>query len=327
MSSTKKPKGFYGYFISLFLMVYIKKGLKRTLCSIRAHKLMFILLIILQVIFLVAFFSISINYNIKILNDNLQILNHTNEITAPLQNLNYNLNSAEDARPLMKQMLSVYKNYRSMIKNVIYYLLWLTGLFMIINGTLWVLTHQLLRDGQTKDSQIKDNQTKKGKEGELGKLGLDRELIQKGLKFVILTLILFGPIMIFIYYILSSLLKLEILISSFTNMIKIMSYLFLILYYFFLVGSAFVNVKSWKKFLKIFYIIAIKKIHWILPVLLTNLALISLSLYLVYVFIDPKTFIPMIFFSIIFILILVLTRIFWVACLQELANEKNNPRH
>ena len=256
--------------------MYLKRGLQQTFQAIRKHKVIFVLLIVLQLLFLIILSYLIIDYQVKILED-------AQEITQAVQNANYNPDSIQAGEPFLKDIFVVYNNYDSMMDNIGQFILWLFFLFILFNGLIWVGAHYLFK--KTK-------------------------VIKEALKFLVSTVVLLGPLLIIFYIILKK--YINVLSSSWWILLT----LFIIAYYLLLVSFAFLNLKSWKQFVKKIFVVGIKKIHLILLVLITNLVLISLSIALIYVTFN-QIYISMITI-LLFVITLILTRIFWIACLKNI---------
>ncbi len=259
--------------------MYLKRGLKKTFSLVKRHKLIFILLIILQLLALIAFSYTFIIYQVK-------ILENTQGITEAMQNANFNPDSIQAGEPFIKDIYSVYQNYNSLLEQMYLLLLWLFLLFIIFNGLLWIGSHYMFKEISRKIF-----------------------LISTASKFLASSTILLIPLMLFFYFIFKNNIT---LLSSYGWVLLILTG---VVYYLLLVSLAFINIKSWKIFLKQILTKSIKKIHLTLIVLIINLIIISGSIFLIYLSSDQ------IILSIITIIllgiILVLTRLFWLACLQE----------
>tara|TARA_Y100000310_G_C20642624_1_gene794816 strand:- start:327 stop:1106 length:780 start_codon:yes stop_codon:yes gene_type:complete len=258
--------------------MYLKRGFHNTIQAIKRHKTVFISLIVLQLIILILFSYLIVTYQVK-------ILENSQEITQALQEANYNPDSIQAGEPFLKDIALVYNNYNSMMDDIGQLILWLLGIFILFNGLIWILTHYILK---------KTN------------------LIQTAIKFIASTIVLLGPITIVFYIILTK------YVTTLALTWKILLIVFAIVYYFLLVSFAFLNIKSWKKFVKRIFILSIKKIHWTLLVLIINLILIAISIASIYYTINI-IYLNMIF-MLLFATILIITKIFWISCL----NEKNN---
>lgn len=269
-------------------MNYIKESLKKTWLSIKEHKYLFFLIVFLQIVLLMAIAGFTYNYQLK-------ILENARGVIEPLEQANYNATSIEAGMPFSTDMLKVYKNYQEMKKNIFTLISWLGGLFLIVNGALWLLSHKIL-----------------------GTIKSWKEAGSAYLKFLTASLIGLAPFFICSYFILSNLMKLEIPLSTLSWIFQVVIYSVMIIYFFLITSFAIMEIKSWKGWLKVWFRLAFKRIHFTLIVLLINLLLIFASLYLIYFFMNENTFGLMMFCSLLLILILAFSRIFWIAGLREI---------
>jgi hypothetical protein len=267
-------------------MNYLKRGLKNTYRAIKKHKLIFLLLIFLQIVFIVILSTVSYKYQIKVLED-------ARGIMEPIEQGNYNASSIEQGQPFSPNTLEIYKSYQSLAKNILYLSIWFLCLFVIFNGALWILSHHILEE------KIKN-------------------FLNAYLKIIVSFIVFIIPFFIAAYFFLKSLLKMDLPLEAISKYIQGTSYLLILFYFFLIVAFAFIFTKSWKEFLKSWFKVAIKNIHYSLLVLLINLVLIFVSLFLVSLYLNDETFFLMMLFSIILLVLLVVTRIFWIACLKEI---------
>jgi len=284
----KETENSLNVWIISLLMNYLKEGLKKTWLSIKEHKYLFFLIVFLQIVLLIALAGFSYDYQLK-------ILENARGVIEPLEQANYNATSIEAGMPFSTNMLKVYKNYQEMKKNIFSLISWLGGLFLIVNGALWLLSHRLL-----------------------GTIKTWKEAGSAYLKFLAASLVGLAPFFICSYFILSNLMRLEIPLSTLSWIFQVVIYSIMIIYFFLMASFAFIETKSWKEWLKVWFKVAFKNLHLTLIMLLINLVLILLSLYLIYFFMSENTFGLMMLFSLLLILVLVMSRIFWIAGLREI---------
>lgn len=271
-------------------MQYLYKGFQNVGKSIREHKFLFILLIFLQIGFIVALAYTTITYQVK-------ILNTAQEIILPLQNANYDAQSIEQGKEFISQIAGIYQAYQALIQQIVLLALWWLGLFLFVNGALWVISHQMLEQASWKNS---------GKQW---------------MKYVATAFILLGPFLLVIYFILKMLISAQIDPDKFGQMLIYVLYSFGAVYYLMINAFASLNAPTWKDFVKHFLTTTIKKIHYTLLVLIINLALLAGATYCIYYFMElNQNFALMMIFSIILIFLIVLTRLYWITCLQEITN-------
>ncbi|MDO8656316.1 MAG: hypothetical protein Q7K45_03680 [Nanoarchaeota archaeon] len=273
-------------------MKYLYRGLQNIGKSIREHKLLFILLILLQIGFLVALAYITITYQVK-------ILNTAQEIILPLQNANYDPESIEQGKEFISEIAGIYQAYQALIQQIVRLALWWLGLFIVVNGVLWILSHQIMEKKSWKN---------------LGK---------QWIKYAVATIVLLGPFLLVIYFLLKLIVRAQIDPDKFGQMLTYLMYSFGLMYYLMINAFASIQISSWKECVKHFFTTAIKKIHYTLPVLTINLALLSSTGYLIYYFMElNQNFALMMISSGIFIVLIVLTRLYWISCLRELTSTK-----
>jgi len=278
-------------------MDFLKQGLKKVIEAIKANKLLFITLFILQTIFLITISYASLHYQMEILED-------ARGIIEPLQNANYDPDSIQDGNPFLQDPLTVYKSYKSLINNILFMDLWLLFIFIIINGLIWTLCHQLLEGKSKLFSNLKN-------------LGFIWS------RFIIFSLILLSPLLILFYFILTRTLTFGISPQFFATLSIIILCSYFVIYYFLLVSFAFIDEKRIKKLLHNIFTVAFKKIHFTLIVLVINLILIFINGYLIYLTFNKLQFFPLtLLLTIILITTLVLTKIFWIVCLKEIIRDK-----
>ncbi len=273
-------------------MKYLYRGLQDVAKSIREHKILFIVLILLQIGFIAALAYITINYQVK-------ILNTVQEIIQPLQNANYDPESIQQGQEFISQIAGIYQAYRTLIQQVLYLAAWWLGLFLVVNGALWVLSHQILERISWKN---------------IGK---------QWMKYAAATAVLLGPFLLAIYLILKGVMKAQVDPDKFGELLKYLFYSVAGIYYLIINAFASLNAVSWKEFVGYFFTTAIKKIHRTMPVLIINLSLLSGAAYLIYYFMEINpNFAWMMAASVLLMKLIILTRLYWIACLRELTSHK-----
>jgi hypothetical protein len=268
--------------------MYLKRGAKRTFQVIRKNKLLFISLIILQIIFIAMMAYTGYSYQIK-------ILENAKGVMEPLEDANYDPENIKAGGEFTGDGLAIYKSYKNMRNNVLNMIAWMLGIFVIINGLLWTITHRMF-----------------------GKINF-KDFGNQLLKFIVTSIVFLVPYIIISYSILKGLLKADMAIEAVSSAVRIATYVFMLFYYLMIVALAFIDIKSWKEFVKTWIKVGLKKAHWSLIVLLINLLLFLASIYLLSINVDETTFGLMLLFSFILVVVVVLTRIFWIASLKELS--------
>ena len=279
-------------------MNYLQQSLKRTFSGLRQHKFLFMITIISQMVFITALVYIGLTYQLKIVENSQYILQ-------AMDSAQYNAESLQQGQPFVADYLQLYQHYQTLITVVIQAAIWLSGLFLTGMGVLWLFSHQIISPAI---SSWKRKLTLAGKEI---------------IKIISAIIIFLAPIVLIGYWWLRSMVEPdpELILSR----LKIMGYLLLVTYYLLLVALAFVS-SGWKIWIKQFVKAVIKNIHKTLLVLLINATLMMGSLFLVYYSLEIiESFPLLVVASILSLILMVLTRVWWIACLQEITNEKSAP--
>ena len=291
-------------------MQYLKRGLLNTFSGIKKHKVLFALLLIVQIVILVLSAYVIVSYQIKIFAD-------TQLIIESFGQANYDAESIQMGQPFLEDTTLLYKSYLSIQKNVTHLILILLLIYVFVNGFLWVMTQKILERKKYKEKK-ESKQTWKQEV---------KQILFQWCKYSTSTAIFILPFTFLCYYFLKTALSSFMDMDSLTQLGQFLPYLFLVIYYFMLVAFAFINIKSWKKFTQQFFVCSIKKLHWNLPVLLINFLLLAGSSYLVYYSLEQIQKLSLIMAStILFVLFVVLTRMFWAACLHEITTEDKNEK-
>lgn len=274
-------------------MQSLKEAIKRTCHHIHQHKLLFGMLVLLQLMVIIGIFFLAVTYPVKILED-------VNGIMQPLQTANYNATNIQEGGAFSTDMLKVYQNYNALIKHVTEVILWLLGILVILEGALWIGTHKLITLDKT-EPIIKHL----------------REAGTLWLKYIAISLLFLGiPALIgyFSLNLISSEPNEEILLSIAKYTLAILGVLVYLLW----CGLAIIN-SPWKHLAKNWWTVSLKKIHWTLLALVISIIIMGSLFSLIYLTMnyEPLQWV-MILLSILCIPIITLLRIFWVAHAQEL---------
>ena len=271
-------------------MNYLRSGLKLTSKLIKKHWKLFLILLLLQAICLVSGVFIGTFYQVK-------IMENARGIIEPLQNANYDSESIKQGEPFTQEISSIYENYQSMTKNIFALLGWLLLLFVVLNGRVWLLTQQLFKKVKLKEE------------------------IQMLARFIVSLIVIMGVFFSISYGLLICLLRLEVSLNVFSIAIIGLLLVYALFYYLLITACALIHY-SWKEFIQKFFVCAIKKIHKSALVLLINSCLLFLSLLIIFASINyEKSLWFLLLAGLLLVVVMVITRIFWVACLQELAKD------
>ncbi len=277
---------------------HIVESAQRTSHSISQHKWLFGVLVLFQLVLIVSLFLLTITYPVKILED-------VNGIMQPLQTANYNATNIQEGGMFSTDMLKVYQNYNALIKHVTEVVLWLLGIFVILEGGLWVGTHKLIT-------------AEKKEPHHLSPLILHlKEAGALWLKYIVVSLVFLGiPALMgsFSLNLISSEPNEEMLLSIAKYTLVILGTLVYLLW----CGLAIIN-SSWKHLAKNWWTVSLKKSHWTLLALVVCIVIMGSLFSLIYLTMnyEPLQWL-MILLSLLCIPILTLLRIFWVAHAQEL---------
>lgn len=280
-------------------MGYLKRGLLNTVSSVKKHKLLFALLVILQIIFVVSSLALGSQYLLKIL-ENVQ------GIIVPLENANYDSQNIEQGNPLTPDYASIYKSYRSMLKNVFSFIVWMAMFFLLFNGSMWLLSHWMLHEQQQWRIKVKEG-------------------IQFLLKAWASAFLLLGPFVIISYYLLIYFIRVSSSFSNLVVMLKSLLVVLFVLYYFLLAALAVAVYQPWKKFTLTWIEVSIKRFQKTVVAFFLITAVLLLGFSALYVAIEyGKSVTMLLFLGLIYMMIVSLTRIFWIATVQEIKSEKKD---
>ena len=203
-------------------MDYVRRGLHNTFNSIKKHKLLFTLIVILQILFVASSLALGTQYLIKILED-------TQGIIGPLEKANYDSQKIKQGEPFTPDYASIYNSYQSMLKKVFSFFAEMAALFLLLNGSIWLLSHWMFQEKKQWKIKIKEG-------------------VHFLLKIWVSTFLLLGTFAISSYYILLHFIRIS---QSFSNIAIVLKSLLIVLfgvYYFFLAALAIAPPSAWKKF-------------------------------------------------------------------------------
>ena len=275
------------------LMEYLKKGFRNTINSVRKHKLMFVLIIVFQIAFLVSSLALGSQYLVK-------IVENTQGIIMPLENANYDSQKIEQGEVFTPDYAAIYSNYNSMMQNVILFALWMSLLFLLFNGSIWVFSHWLLQEQQLWRTKVKE-----------GVLFL--------LKAWASAFLLLGPFTIISYYVLLHFIRISQSFSNVTIVLKSLLIVLVAVYFFLLVALAVASRKSWKNFALTWIRISITKFQKTIVAFFLIALTWLLGFSALYIAIEySESVILLLFLGLLCIVMVSMTRIFWIAVIQEI---------
>lgn len=264
-------------------------SLKKTLSVIVKNKLKILLIFLIQ---LMLFITLSL----IVYHTMVPAMQHAKNAVDYYDTIN-NLNLTESSGMfsyLGEDPLVVYKNYRSMM-----YYIKFAGIFsvlamLILNGLLWAITDYLVVRKTLKQSFVYFR------------------------NFGILTVL---SILIFYVFIINTIKSsLSELQNSFLPIIGILV-VYLILTYFILICFSLIDKRSLKEIPKLTFLTGIKKFPKIIRVYLTNLLIILLCSFLVYLTIEANMLL-LVIAVILFVFSFVFARLFLIVAVNSLLKEK-----
>lgn len=274
-------------------MKYLARALQQMYNAVTKHWLILLVLIVLQLSLFVSLGYIGLTYQMNIF-ENIQ------GVLDPIQSANYNATSLQEGGLFTTEYARVYESYNLLVQNVIQFVGWLAGLFLIGNGVLWVMTSFLSHP---------ENNWKK--------------IIGSWLRYMLLSILFLGIPLLISVYALWQMMKAGTGVESITSMVQWFGYGLLCFYGLLQIAAAFISAATWKEWWnKITG--AFKKVHWVLLTLLINIAVIAMSVSLLVVVMGYESFTMLVMASLILVIVIVLTRLFLVTALQELVHERNS---
>lgn len=276
------------------LMKVSSSTFRRVFLAVRKRKLLFILLLIIQLGILIGSSYSIVHYQLKIVND-------LTKITDPLNQIDYEDQSIESLDVLVTEYASIYAAYKSMMKNVFQLSLCLIGIYLILNPLLWVGSIFMLSKGWKKETSLKF------------KL---KSISKSWLKYLVSIIVVLVPSSIISYLIIILALNSSETVFGYT--VQGLAGFFFFLNFLLLVFFTQVTTVKWKTFFVNFYEIAIKKLLYTIPFFLFMGFSIAGSSYLIYYFtMYLGNIYLMIGSAILLLLILVLSKIFFIVVCQE----------
>ena len=277
-------------------MNYLVVGVRRVAKAIRSHPILVAGLILLQLGLVITLGYLLYTYPVRILLDIQQVV-------GPLQDSS---NPATDAQPSQlstQSMLSIYQSYQSLKSNLLALLGWLLLVVVTFNGLLWMLTHRVLEQVRVP-----------------WKLRLSHCI-----RWLVSGMIFMIPWALVVFFIMRAQIESSVVVDSLLATMRNAVLVFFVLYYGMTVAFAVVNAATWTKFISNWCMAGVRNIHKTLLVAVINLMLVGGALLLFFQMVRLEAFwgLALVLVGVI-ILLFVITRLFWVACLQELTYEKNH---
>ncbi len=277
-------------------MSYLQRGLSKTFSSIKRHKGLFGLITLLQIIFVVSSLWLGAQYLIK-------ILENTQGIIGPLENANYDSQMIEKGEPFTPDYALIYHSYQSMLKNITVFASWLALLFLVFNGSIWLLSHWMMQDERSWKTRAKEG-------------------AHFFLKAWASTLLLLGPFIAISYYVLLHFIRISDTFSRIAVILKSLLIALFVLYYFLLVALAIAPHCSWKGFFSAWIRLSIINFRKTVTLFFSMMIVLLMVLAALYAAVEyEKSALLLLLLGSLSMLVLVVTRLFWIAGIQEIRQE------
>ena len=281
--------------------MYLKAGLQHLWSSILRHKILFLILIALQ--FGLIFFTLS-----QILIPSLvEVAEKVDTITTGLETAKLDAGQIQAGEPFLEDIVLIQTAYAGIMSSLQKLLLLLLLCFVLGNSLLWIISHYLLHPpvGSWKSR--------------------GQSLLQFWLKYCAASAIVFVPFMALVFFVLRSFILAQGDVTFFEQLIKGTGYVTLILYYFLLVAFSGLHT-SWKEFGPRVLTLSIRssiKTLLLFSIGMTLLAAVGYGLYLLVE--KEASFALVLLATVLFMLLLVCNRLYWIATLEVVAQEKAQP--
>ena len=271
--------------------MYLQRGFKRTINAIRQHYALTLLLLAIQIILFIAMFYTALNF--------LPGMIDTVQAIAPaIQMINLDPSAVQQGNPPVQDPVTLYKNIQQLIHDVIWLIVSLGVEFVFLGMILWILSMNVIAHQH---------------------LSWKQRFITSGIhgiQYLSITFLFIVLLVGITWYWLKGIMG-----ENDPNQILILLRNLVIakgvLYFLLMLGYGSLN-KSWGSFVRAWWI-SIKHFYKALPVLIIDLALIGSSGYLIYWAVSSAQSETLIFLlTFIPLIMMVITRLFWIACIGEI---------
>lgn len=274
----------------------IAKIIKIVLNRINQHKVLFILLVFLQL-----FFLGSIGY---VTATNLQhMLEGTQGVFSQLEQANLDPQKINEGQPFLPDTKLLYESYQIMKEYAFRWLAWLLIIITTIYSLLWIISGFFLE----------------------AETSLKKKFKSWGRQWLIFFCLVFSAALILW---LSSLFLVKSSIFNdphqelFYSRLKIMGFLLLGIYYFFICFAAQLNAPSLKNFLQHSIKTSIRKIHYSLPLaIFLNIFIYGAAWLLKNSLEQAESFFMVVLATIFLATVIVIARLIWIGFQQQSAKE------
>lgn len=273
----------------------ISNSLKESYSIIKKNKKTFLLLFILQVIFISLISFINVYYQTKMLQSTQAIIEYLDELNS--DEASFGLNILQQKSPLGPDPLLISRNFKYIIYHLKFLISYSLIVFILLNGFIWFLTSGLVNKKSLKIKVLLKN------------------FFPYLIKFSFITILFSVFIYLFGYSTLkSSLNPLSAQTANFTPLLLIT----LALLYFMYITFSLLNNIEFKNILKNSVKIGIKKAHILLSAYIMIIIAISIFSLSIFYFIEKNIFILFIS-TILIVLTLIWSRIFLIKVVEKLS--------
>ena len=257
---------------------------------IKQRPFFFILIILIQLIFLISFISTGLHYQNLVVKD-------FQSIAESLQHTEKDIEEFETGKSNLNNLRTIKSKVESVKGNLIDAILSLLSIFIVINGMIWISTHLLINKERFKW----------------------KVLIEK---FVASSIIFSSIFSLLVYLTFQRTFFTDITPASFENLIQMLTISFFVINYFLLIAFALINTPSWKNYTKQIYFIGINKIHKVLLTIFICGLILSPGILLVYYStINLKMATYIIPITLLISVLIVISRIFWTKTIQDISKK------
>lgn len=270
----------------------ILNSLKESFAAILRDKRLFLLLFVLQIFFFVILFLLNNVYIPKIVISAQAITDYLSK---------QNLDEAAVTSNLLQQKsilgddpLSISRNFNDILKNFRFYLVYSFLLLVIFGSISWPITKKIIHKSDIK------------------------QLIGNFFKNLVVLLFYLGLIFSFFFSLLNISFT-ELAMEGQNFLIKYIVFLIfsIILIYFMFISLSLLHNTNLSNIVQKTLIIGVKKVHYILTAYFINIFLFSISIFLLYYFLEKSLFV-LFFLLVLIIFSFVFGRIFMVNVVEKL---------
>ena len=268
-------------------MISLNGAFKKTFKSIRKRKFLFLTIIILQILFIISFLSVTVFFQMMALSNAVGIIE-------PLKNENFNPATIESGSPFLENFASIMENYNEMWKNIRYSIYLPILIFLILNGLIWSLIYQFIEKFNLK------------------------KFFSRWRNFIISSIVVLIPYFILADIYISKIFVIEMELNTLFKSIALIAGVFVPIYFLLLNSYGHLDAKSLKKFTKLTLNSTIKEIGKTLPPFIIIHLFYLVGGYIIYL--NFTNLIVIYVTIIVLLLVSVFFKMFWITYLNNETN-------